>query len=230
MTLKTSKKFIGSLFKELYSHEVEAAKLNKSKDPFTKKIGHVVFSHNKKTGTVDLYIGVSEEDDTHKSYANLVRFKDGTIGIVMEDTHGLFTNVRLVPALLGAIAHELGHYINGDLEEKTINEEFFLRGVDINFEKQKALTNSGHEEKYVKCVVSSILKGGVLQGELAADVTAVQLNGLPNLLMAKMLDDSEVKNMLILIEKRNRINRLIEMTKDGSLSQEAESSFELAFD
>lgn len=230
MSIDVSKRFIRTLFKELFNHEVKAINLKVSKGAIVKKIGKVVFNHSKKTGSVDLYERRFEKDETHESYASLVLFEDGKTGIMIRDDIDLFTNVRLIPALLGVIAHEVGHYINGDLDKKSEEEEFAIRSVGTDISKQKDLYDKGSANSYVRSVISATLKGGVLQAELAADITAVQLNGLPNLLMAKMLDDDQTENMLVFIEKRNRVNHLIGMMKDGSLSHEKDSSIDIVFD
>lgn len=219
MPIDVSKPFIRALVKELVAHEGKAHDIPESTAPFVKKIGQVHYVHPRKSGAIDLYSGRVENDDVHDSYGSLCLFTDGKMGIVLHDLPTILGNKELGSVLFGVLAHELGHLINGDLDPKTPEESFSLRTVDGGEVKQKVLADNEKYTEHMRCVIVSTIKGGVIKNELAADVVAVEFVGLPTLLMTKMYDDAQTTNLTVLIEKRNRINRLMQMVKDGALTQ-----------
>ena len=213
----------------LIYHETQAIKLEESMAPFIKKVGHIEFKHYLKKGKIDIYIGSPEKPDLTMSYASLCKFKDGKVGIVLKDNKQLFLNDNLYPCMYGAIAHELGHYINNDLDEKTIYQDFITRSIDKNLDKQDSFYWSEEDDKYLKTTAFATLKGGVITCELAADIVAVELVGLPAILMAHLYDDSNITNLTCLIENKNRINRLMHMVKENGLGMRGDSSVKLIF-
>jgi hypothetical protein len=223
MSIKVSKSFIRALVKELINSEMTAQDVKQSVKPFVKKIGVVHFKHYRQSGSIDLYTGRSEDKDMHDSYGSLCLFTNKSIGIVIKDNGDLFNNDDLIPALYGMLAHEIGHYINGDLNKKNEAEDFLLRATDVNTEKQVTVYDNGKAVDYLRTVIVSILKDGVIKNELAADLVAVELVGLPSVLMSKEYDDNNTTNLTVLIEKRNRINRLVSMVKNNTLKHREDS-------
>ena len=233
MSVNLSRKSIRQLIHQLTEYELNANEQKRSTAPFIEKVGVIKFKHHLKSGVIDFYIGIPEEPGMYMSYASLCKFTDGKVGIVLKSDPLLFSNNDLSPCLFGAIAHELGHYINGDLDNKTEDQKFLLKAIDFNIAKQihySKLENDNSYNNYIRSTVFGVLKGGILNCELDADIVAVQLVGLPAILMARIYDAEEATNPVCLIEHRNRNNRLIRMVKECGLELSSDSKLNLIFD
>ena len=109
------------------------------------------------------------------------------------------------------IAHELGHYLSGHLDNFDPG-----RQLDIRTERLITLSNlaaadeTGDKElvNYYRASLFSLLRGGVLVTEKEADTVAALYTPVDSLILIHAEDLIDHKNPFIWYEKRNRINFL----------------------
>lgn len=194
------------------------------------------FDHYK---ACDVSVDVSETDSLYLGYIGTVKVKTPTKTLEYEIFHSenvdtcsairttsedfiivfstdflnnecVIHNVATV--LKGIIAHELGHLINGDLEAGsdnlgwlTINKETQIR----LFEIARTTGMAKDEDRYYRCVLSSMMRGGCLEKELNADLTALRFVPLEDIVYIHSLSFEKIKdNPYTTLEKVNRIRFL----------------------
>lgn len=115
--------------------------------------------------------------------------------------------------LMGTIAHEVGHLINGDLDIENTNKEDW---VTINKEDQIRLQEKAIKTKtirdydrYFRCVFGALVRGGCLEKELKADLTGIRFTPIENIIIIHTEDFNNTnKNPYTTLEKVNRIKNL----------------------
>lgn len=115
--------------------------------------------------------------------------------------------------LKSVVAHEAGHIINGDFDLENIGPDFVNVDKEVQENLFKIAMNTEDPKKniqYLRSVVSAMLKGGCLEKELKADLSALRFISLENLIHIHSLGLKNVNegNPYIALEKVNRINQL----------------------
>ena len=115
---------------------------------------------------------------------------------------------KILTNFYGIMAHELGHYLSGHLGSKRFSyitenkdkQEFYLnRYKETNLETDY--------NNYHRAVYFGILKNGMLDIELEADLVAMKYCGIPCLVRTHMAT-TDTSNITTYMEKINRIKYL----------------------
>lgn len=201
-----------SVFKEylnrLLSDDLNAPVFELAKLPSPPNVcGHVKFQTGPKTfSTIDISsfpdTGLDEQDG-----ARIALFVEGGAEIMIAD--GALRLLSKTPSRLKAIlAHEVGHFLtNNRLIENYITPDKWNKQTRF-LERAKKFPEQSHiEQKYYRAMFSSLLRGGVMHKELAADLVAVQYVPIDSLI-AIHSDKLRHVNIAVRLEAHNRIKEL----------------------
>lgn len=113
--------------------------------------------------------------------------------------------------LMASIAHELGHYLCGHLDNFDPGRQLDIRTERlITLSDLAAADGAGDKElvAYYRACLFSLLRGGILVTEKEADTVAALYAPVDSLILTHAEDLVDHKNPFVWYEKRNRINFL----------------------
>lgn len=218
-----------NLYKELFENFVEVEDKGgqldadcSDKDSNFRKVGSIDFElkpplvKEAVTESIPFFIdfGVVAQRSQH---AYLVTWSDDTNGIVF--SRELYVNSDL-NRLNAVIAHEMGHYICGHHTSPG-----YGRQLDINTDRLIKLsrlagaTDATEKDrlKYLRAVMFNLLRGGVIERELEADLTASFFVPIDDLILIHT-EDLDHFSPSAMLEKKNRIVKL-NSYKDREVSE-----------
>ena len=111
------------------------------------------------------------------------------------------------------IAHELGHLLSGHMEYKKNKIHTSVNKDKVACLYNKALNDDKYNNRYLRAVTSSILKGGMLELELEADIKASEYVPPSHLAIVHSYCTLE-KSKLAIKEKENRVRYLLFKDKE----------------
>lgn len=195
-------------------------------------IGVVMFKYNGKEENIILSIS----NDVFYSNYSMVLFAVGDIRVIIHEKE-LST---MYSVFIGRIAHEIGHYLAGHNQTeyaRNFPTAFKLYGlpkrqrsswVDINKEKQQRIAKTFKQDTYIRTTACSLLRGGVLDIELEADIKAVELIGIESILLAHATD-LNYNNITTILEKTNRVKRLKDMYEAKEINRNMDNHIYISF-
>ncbi len=199
-TIKTEILSTRQLVKKLMKGELQAKNDNRDINRYTNPIAKIdLYENNKRILSVDMCICLDDKFTTKDTCA--VKYKDGSIAVLVsvDNYPDLIGKGKANNLFVSIIAHEIGHILCGHLNDSRQSL------VDINKQKQLRLLNN---KAYLRSVVFSVLKGGCLDMELEADLEALKIVPLHDLISVHAQAAFYHENDLVRIEKQNRIARL----------------------
>ena len=167
-------------------------------------------------------LSITDRDDGSQS-AYMAKMTNGDIHVVLHIDY--FCQVMehdFFPIFTGTIAHEVGHYLAGHFNGGIINEylnvkEEVQRFFASRYQETKSLKD---EHCYMRSVAASLLKGGVFNMELQADLQALHFVSLSDLIHTHSIDLDNKENIFPVMEKVNRINLLNKIVSDKPVNRE----------
>lgn len=123
--------------------------------------------------------------------------------------------------LYATVAHEVGHYLAGhfdrepnkNLDIKTAEQEFFIKQYQAN-------PTPENEIRYMRCLFFALMRGGVNIAELEADMIALKLVPLAELVHIHTQDFKNEENPFTVVEKVNRIKWLNNYCENNKIKSE----------
>lgn len=217
-------KFMREFFK--FFHQVENDPVNDVND-FSKfnslEVG--VVSVKTPTGKKNFPLHITQEKRQAHNTAWIVRLVNGRLIILFYlDCFMQCIDTPNMNGLYATVAHEVGHYLAGhfdrtpnkNLDIKTEEQEFFIKQYQANPTLQ-------NEMRYMRCLFFALLRGAVNIAEIEADMIALKLVPLADLVHIHTQDFNNHSNPFTIVEKVNRIkwlNRYYEMKRIDSTGYE----------
>ena len=134
---------------------------------------------------------------------SLVKFTDGQVAICVS-MELLLKDVDLI----AIFAHEIGHHLQNHLNLKQLD-------VPNKYVKQnRKAIRANNQTDHVYWGTRAIVEGGYLVREYEADEIAVRFVGVNRLIAMHTLDTLQHPNMLVVIEKMNRMKAIIDKYGD----------------
>lgn len=121
--------------------------------------------------------------------------------------------------IVATVAHEVGHYLDPEIasdDAKLLTERTSKLKLLKNLfnSEQNPLKSLPIYKRFNTATLTSLLRGGVLKQEIAADLIAVRYVHVNDLILTHM-DDLSADNPFVRIEKQNRINFLSQLPITG---------------
>ena len=211
--------FYRELFQQFLSYEDVDQTLNRKGD--FRCVGKVVAQQfDNKTHEIDFYINYAASPEDNQ--ASFSQFKDGTFGIVFSKS--LFVKTPL-NRLMAIIAHEVGHYLCDHLTKPSYGTQLNIdydRLVKLATKAGKKNCTKADTRDYLRAVMFSLLRGGMVLREMEADRYASFFVSVESLI-AIHSEDLSHKNPFCSLEKRNRLvwlNTLAESETEEKLHLE----------
>lgn len=159
--------------------------------------GYVEYEDSAVLKTIPLVITSKD----YKGSSSLVRTDSDELLIAVTYYDFIQDDSRIFYAV---IAHELGHLLSGHMEDKKNKIHTTVNKDKVAYLYNKALNNDKYNNRYLRAVVSSILKGGMLELELEADIKASEY--VPPSHLALIHSECTLeKSKLAIKEKENRV-------------------------
>lgn len=196
---------------------------NDSRESNPTSYGQTVIGEVKaKVKDKEVVVALQVTDTESITSASVIWTPEGTCSIVIPFSELIsLLSVDFTLAMFGILAHEVGHIISG---HSTVDKSSYF--VNHDRVKQESLYLKCYPEyddrtvnTYMRSAVTAILHGGVLELELEADMNALQLVDLPALIAAHTFDLHTHTNPTTIIEKVNRINKLVKYCKETDIDR-----------
>lgn len=208
MDFKTKMQLFRAFFNH-YKHTEENIESKRLTSVSLNKSGIVTITTREKTTVYDLsVVDVESSGMAIRTTDNdiIICFGEEAMEVFRQTHNGLNT-------LKSIVAHEAGHIINGDLDLENIRPDFVNVDKEVQENLFKIAMNTEDPKKniqYLRSVMSGMLKGGCLEQELKADLSALRFISLEDLIHIHSLDLKHINksNPYIALEKVNRINQL----------------------
>ena len=194
-----------------YLVELNTNTVKISSQPISKlNIYFATVQYNHPDGNGSILVNINVNEDNPRDFS-LVKNADGVIDIVINFNAAVLNYAYNDPLILAGISKALGHLLAGHTEDKlTIS----------NLKIERLLSNAEtNVRKLSRATMCELLRGGVSQIELEADVIAASFVGVRDLVLLHTLTLPTYNNVLKL-ECINRITKLLTLDATDRLKQE----------
>lgn len=200
------------LFRLFLESEAASGKINPNVSKFTpRRVGKVNFENNGEIKELPLVIDL----ENVITGSCLVRTTDDNIYIVIpkKDLMSYSQNV-----ILATCAHEIGHYICGHILGGRVSFVTQNKRKQMYYYEKHKEDDKDYSTFYMRSVFFGLLRKGVLDMEIEADIIASKYISIDQLICVHSMDLSD-NSAVVVAEKVNRINILNEMLSNENLNK-----------
>ena len=213
-----TKSLASQLFKLFLDRDVdqteEATTITHSKFPLLK----IKVTTPETTLTLDAYLSGQQSNFS----TSVVKTKKGDLFIVLDSAAvQMYLADDMSEVFRALVSHEIGHVLSGHFDEDSDKSWVTVNKADQVFLYDRYQENPTFNNKmaYARSVFFSLMRGGVLDKEIEADMVALSFCTVESLITLHGFDLEKMDNPFTVLEKKNRIVELLRHWKETAIDR-----------